>query len=58
LKRASLRVHIAPEWTDVDTLDDLRDLYERNRDTAFDKSRTMTYLIKNRERLFSKIEKL
>ena len=57
LKGASLRVHLAPEWKDVDTLGDLRDLYERNRDTAFDKSRTMTYLIKHRERLFSKIEK-
>jgi rSAM/selenodomain-associated transferase 1 len=57
LKGASLRVHLAPEWKDVDALGDLRDLYERNRDTAFDKSRTMTYLIKHRERLFSKIEK-
>jgi len=57
LKGASLRVHIAPEWKDVDTLDDLRALYERKRDTAFDKSRTMTYLVKHRERLFSKIEK-
>jgi rSAM/selenodomain-associated transferase 1 len=54
LKGASLRVHIAPEWKDVDTLGDLRALYERNRDTAFDKSRTMTYLIKHRERLFRK----
>jgi len=52
LKGALLRVHIAPERRDVDTLDDLRDLFERNRGTAFDKSRTMAYLIRHRERLF------
>lgn len=52
LNEAALRTHRAPERKDVDTLDDLRDLFERNRNTAFDKSRTMAYLIKHRERLF------
>jgi hypothetical protein len=37
----------------VDTPDDLRDLYERNRHTAFHKSKTMTYLTRRRDRLFS-----
>jgi hypothetical protein len=53
LKGTPLRVHLAPEWKDVDTLDDLRDLFERNRNTGFDKSRTLAYLIRHRERLFS-----
>ncbi len=50
VKRASLRVHLVPEWQDVDTQDDLKSLFERNRNTAFDKSRTMAYLMKNRSR--------
>lgn len=58
LMGASFRVHSAPEWKDVDTINDLRALYERSRDTAFGKSRTMTYLVRHREQLFSKIEKL
>jgi uncharacterized protein len=51
-----LRVHLAPEWRDVDTAADLQDLYERNRNTAFGKSRTMTYLAAHRENLFTRIE--
>jgi len=50
LHRESLRVHLVPEWQDVDTQDDLKSLFERNRDTVFDKSRTMSYLMKNRGR--------
>ncbi len=52
LREAALRVHLVPEWQDVDTLDDLKALFERNRDTIFDKSRTMAYLKKNRDRIF------
>jgi glycosyltransferase A (GT-A) superfamily protein (DUF2064 family) len=52
LHGASLRVHLVPEWQDVDTLDDLKSLFERNRDTIFDKSRTMAYLVKHRGRFF------
>ena len=53
LHEASLRVHVLPEWQDVDTRDDLKSLFERNRDTIFDKSRTMAYLMENRGRFFS-----
>jgi rSAM/selenodomain-associated transferase 1 len=53
MHRASLQVHLVPEWQDVDTQDDLKSLFERNGDTIFDKSRTMAYLMKNRGRFFS-----
>lgn len=48
LQDSSLAVHRAPQWNDVDTAEDLKALYERNKNGAFDNSRTMTYLIKNR----------
>jgi rSAM/selenodomain-associated transferase 1 len=52
LHGSSLRVHLLPQWKDVDTLEDLKAFFERNRNSGFDESRTMTYLIKNRNRLF------
>jgi rSAM/selenodomain-associated transferase 1 len=48
LHESSLRVHLLPHWKDVDTLEDLRAFFERNRDAGFDKSKTMTYLINNK----------
>lgn len=36
-------VHVLPEWNDVDTLDDLRALFMRNRDTGFRNSSTMSF---------------
>lgn len=42
--KAGLRVHALPAWRDVDTSEDLRDLWERNRGTAFRHSRTMNAL--------------
>ena len=53
LRRASLRVHLVPEWQDVDTRDDLKSLFDRNKGTIFDKSQTMAYLMRNRSRFFS-----
>jgi rSAM/selenodomain-associated transferase 1 len=52
LTASTRTVHLAPEWQDVDTLDDLKSLFERNRDPSFDNSRTMTYLRMHRNRLF------
>ena len=38
-----LRVHVLPEWDDIDTLDDLEALFMRNRDTGFRESSTMSF---------------
>jgi len=46
LGRMEARVHILPQWQDVDTIDDLRALYERTRETEFERSRTMALLRK------------
>jgi len=45
LEGHSSNVHILPQWFDVDTPVDLRELINRNRNTAFDKSKTFTYLL-------------
>jgi hypothetical protein len=42
-------VHQLPVWRDVDTIDDLKDLYRRNQGTGFAYSRTMTFLSKNKK---------
>jgi rSAM/selenodomain-associated transferase 1 len=47
LKKSALSVDQAPTWNDVDTVEDLRALFRRSKSSAFDTSRTMTYLIKN-----------
>ena len=44
--RTGSRVHRLPQWRDVDTIGDLQDLYERNRGTMFERSRTMHVLKK------------
>jgi rSAM/selenodomain-associated transferase 1 len=38
------KVFLLPPWRDVDTIDDLRDLMNRNRNGGFSDSRTMDYL--------------
>ena len=40
-RKHSCKVHVLPQWRDVDTPEDLRAFYERNRNTAFEHSRTM-----------------
>jgi rSAM/selenodomain-associated transferase 1 len=40
-RRHSYKVHILPQWQDVDTPEDLRAFYERNKSRAFEYSRTM-----------------
>lgn len=44
IAKAGLKVFVLPEWRDVDTLDDLKDLIHRNEDTYFRSSRTMSCL--------------
>jgi hypothetical protein len=48
----SCKVHILPQWRDVDTPEDLRAFYERNRSTAFMHSRTIEFITKNMKKLF------
>jgi uncharacterized protein len=40
----SCKVHVLPQWRDVDTPEDLRAFYERNKNTAFVDSRTMGFI--------------
>lgn len=42
--RNNYKVHTLPILRDVDTIDDLRDLFDRNRNTEFISSKTMEYL--------------
>lgn len=51
-KKNNYKVHILPKWQDVDRLDDVRALFERNRNTEFAKSRTMAFILKNLKMLF------
>lgn len=43
-KRLGMRFSFAPEWRDVDTIEDLGDLVNRNRNTPLEQSRTMKYI--------------
>jgi rSAM/selenodomain-associated transferase 1 len=45
-RAAGLTIHLLPEWSDVDSADDLRELVERNRAAPFGASRTMAYFTK------------
>lgn len=47
LKEKNYMVSILPELRDVDTIEDLKALYERNKDTAFADSRTMKFIPNN-----------
>ena len=47
LREKNYRAHFLPELRDVDTIEDLKALYERNKDTAFAKSGTMQFISNN-----------
>jgi uncharacterized protein len=47
LGEKNYRAYFLPELRDVDTIEDLKALYERNKDTAFAKSRTMKLISNN-----------
>lgn len=53
-QKHNYRVHILPEWRDVDGAGDLKALYERNKNTEFAKSRTMAYISNNLKALVDK----
>lgn len=46
INKAGLNVLVLPEWRDIDTLDDLRDLIRRNESTWFRSSKTIAFLSK------------
>lgn len=50
LRQASRRIHLLPQWHDVDVPADLDALVRRNEGTAFKGSRTMRFLAASRER--------
>ena len=41
---AKLKIHTLPGWSDIDTLCDVKNLMQRNQNTAFKHSKTMSYL--------------
>jgi rSAM/selenodomain-associated transferase 1 len=47
LCNASLKVHVLPELTDVDTVEDLETLMSQIKDPALEKSRTRSFLAKH-----------
>lgn len=46
LKKIGSKIHLLPKWNDVDTLDDLKDLVNRNQNTEFMSSKTIAYIFK------------
>lgn len=48
IHRTKHHLSLLPVWSDVDTLTDLKNLIERNRDTSFKTSQTITYLQQNK----------
>jgi len=45
LRSAGHKTRVLPRWYDIDTLDDLKSLVQRNKKTAFSTSLTMGYLL-------------
>jgi rSAM/selenodomain-associated transferase 1 len=56
-KKNRYRVSLLPKWRDVDSIEDLRALAERNRHTDFAGSKTMDFIAKNRSSLFRQNKK-
>jgi len=48
---AGYRVHVLPEWHDIDTAGDLKSLFARNEHSAFRESRTMSFIRENKEHI-------
>ena len=55
-KKNNYRVRILTKWRDVDRIQDLKALVDRNRHTEFANSRTMTFIAKNMDLLFKEGE--
>jgi len=46
LQNARCKVHILPKWSDIDTCNDLKHLIDKNQNTEFHNSNTISYLSK------------
>lgn len=46
LNKSKSTIHVLPEWSDIDTIDDLHKLFHRNQSTDFRYSKTMLFLTK------------
>ena len=46
--QAGCRTHVLPEWYDIDTVADLRNLVIRCNDTKGDAAQTMSYITENK----------
>jgi len=57
LREKNYRAHFLPELRDVDTIEDLKALYERNKDKAFANSRTMKFISDNLKKTIPALEK-
>lgn len=44
VKKRSHSVHLLPEWHDIDTYDDLKNVIKKSKDTPFRHSKTFSYL--------------
>lgn len=53
LKRSGLKVHILPELRDIDTMEDLYAFYMRNKGTEPGVSKTMAYITKHKDAIFT-----
>jgi rSAM/selenodomain-associated transferase 1 len=56
LRDQGQKVHILPEWSDVDNLVDLIDLFKRNQNTRFKSSKTMSLLKSNRDYILRQLK--
>jgi glycosyltransferase A (GT-A) superfamily protein (DUF2064 family) len=52
LEKYNYKIHVLPEWRDIDRLNDLAALVDRNRETEFANSRTMSFIWNNLKKLY------
>ncbi len=53
LNKLNYKIHILPEWNDIDTLDDIKSLIQRSSGSAFSNSKTMAVISSKMKEYFS-----
>ena len=51
LKKENYKIHVLPKWRDVDTINDLKCLFKKSKDSNFIKSKTFSCISKYRDML-------